>query len=489
MSLRKKSEKQFAKFRKNTIGHNAKIITPYGEKTMTYADWTASGRLYNPIEKALSQKLGAYIANPHTSSNTTGTLVTRAYKEARNIVKKHVHAGPDDVLLFSGTGTTGAIWKLIRILNLHTTDKKTTLPEEKRPIVFITHMEHHSNQISWQETLADVVIIDYDEEGRPDLDHLASLLEKYKNRDLKITSVNATSNIIGIKNDCHKIAEISHAHGAFCFVDYACSAPYVKIDMHPEKPEQKIDAIFFSPHKFLGGPGSSGVLIFDKKLYNREVPDSPGGGCVSWTTPWQTLKYFDDIEQREDAGTPGFLQSIKAALAIQLKEKMGVKKMQKRDKEISDYVFHALSEAPDLEIFETSQTDRLPIFSFNIKGVHFNLVTRLLNDRFGIQARGGCACAGTYAHYLLDLDRKSSKELFDKVDAKDLKCRPGWARISFHPTMTNKEVKKVCDAVIDVCNHHKKWGQDYRYDKKRNQYYYQKNFDEVSGIINKLYKI
>lgn len=491
MGLSKKREKQFTKFKKNILGNDAKIITPYGSKKMIYADWAAGGRLYKPIEKKISHSIGKYVANPHTSSSASGAMMTYAYKRAREIVKRHVNAQQNDILLFCGTGATGAIWKMIRILDLHTLNAKEvkqSIPEEKRPVVFITHMEHHSNQISWLETLADVVIIGIDKSGKPDLEDFTNLLKKYKSRNLKITSINATSNVTGVKNNHHKIAEIAHAHGSFCFVDFACCAPYHHIDMHPKKPEQKLDAIFFSPHKFLGGPGSSGVLVFDKKLYSRPIPDSPGGGCVSWTTPWNTKKYFENIELREDSGTPGFLQSIKTALAIQLKEKMKLKKVVQREREITKYVFKKLSDIPNLDILAGNQQDRLPIFSFNIKGVHFNLVARLLNDRFGIQARGGCSCAGTYAHYLLNINEEKSKYIFDKVDKKELNYRPGWVRISFHPTMSNKEIKGICLAIEKITQNYQRWSKDYKYNKQRNQYYYEKNFDKELEPIHLLYK-
>jgi selenocysteine lyase/cysteine desulfurase len=252
--------------------------------------------------------------------------MTLAYHEARQIIKQHVNASKNDILITEGTGMTGVINKFQRILGLKVSEnlkEYTFIPESLRPIIFVSHMEHHSNQTSWLETIADVEIIPANARGLPCLDSLEALLDKYRHVPVKIAAVTGCSNVTGIRINYHAIAGIMHKHGGLCFVDFACSAPYTDIDMHPENEDEYLDAITFSPHKFLGGPGSAGVLLFNNKLYKNLVPDHPGGGTVSYTNPWGDHNYVDDIETREDGGTPGFLQTIKIAMAVKLKEQMG----------------------------------------------------------------------------------------------------------------------------------------------------------------------
>ena len=296
-------EPYFQPFRKNIIGIESTFTSPYGEQHILYADWIASGRLYAPIEKKLSETFGLFVANTHTETNITGTTMTNAYHMAHEITKRHVNAGPDDVIIHAGFGMTAAVNKFQRLLGLRVPDQLSPylkLPRALKPVVFITHMEHHSNHTSWLATIADVEVIRPDDRGVVDLNHLEALLVKHRNRRLKIGSFSACSNVTGIQLPIHELAGLMHAHGGFCFADYAASAPYVPIDMHPENPQERLDAVFFSPHKFLGGPGASGVLIFDSELYNSKVPDHPGGGTVDWTNPWGHYKFVANIEARED---------------------------------------------------------------------------------------------------------------------------------------------------------------------------------------------
>ncbi len=320
------------------------------------------------------------------------------------------------------------------------------------------------------ETIADVEIIPCRDSGLICFDSLEKLLKQYKDRPIKIASVTACSNVTGIRTDYHRIAKMIHQYGGLCFVDFACSAPYVEVDMHPNDEETYLDAIFFSPHKFLGGPGTSGVLIFNKKLYKNMVPDNPGGGTVSYTNPWGDRDYVDDIEIREDGGTPGFLQTIKIALAIRLKEQMGIENMLKREHEINEIVFKKLKKIPNLTILAAQHEDRLGIFSFYMEDVHFNLIVKLLNDRFGVQTRGGCSCAGTYGHFLLHVDQQTSKSIEEKIIEGCLIERPGWIRMSIHPTITNKEVLFVCESIKQVAENYELWGKDYTYDASKNEF-------------------
>jgi len=469
-------EKHFERFRKNIVGIDQTYASPFGEMKMVYADWTASGRLYRPIEERMLNQFGPFVANTHTETTFSGSAMTLAYHESKKIIKDHVNANDDDVLITEGTGMTGVINKFQRILGLRIPENlknlsSAILPEQK-PVVFITHMEHHSNQTSWLETIADVEIIPYDRTGLVDTDSLNELLEKYKDKTLKIASVTACSNVTGIQPDYFEIAKIMHQNNGVCFVDFACSAPYVKIDMHPKDKDTYLDAIFFSPHKFLGGPGASGVLIFNKKLYHNMVPDNPGGGTVNWTNPWGEHSYLDDIELREDGGTPGFLQTIRIALSIQLKEEMGIKKIHDREEEINKEIFNRLKPVKNLVLLAQQHENRLGVFSFYINDLHFNLGVKILNDRFGIQTRGGCSCAGTYGHFLLHVDQQESHELVEKIADGCLLDKPGWIRMSIHPTTTNKEVDLICDAIISLAENFKEWEKDYQYNETTNEFVY-----------------
>ncbi len=466
-------EEYFKQFRDNIVGIDQEFTSAYGKKKIIYTDWTASGRLYRPIEEKILNEFGPFVANTHTETTVSGTAMTIAYHEAKHLIKDHVNANAEDVLICSGNGMTGVVNKFQRILGLKIPEnlrKFTNVPEEVRPVVFITHMEHHSNHTSWLETMAKVEVIPAGKDGLFSLDNLEELLVKYKDCPLKIASVIGGSNVTGIQNPIHDIAKLMHQHSGVCFVDFACSAPYVEIDMHPEDPECSIDAIFFSPHKFLGGPGTSGVLIFSKKLYNNMIPDNPGGGTVSWTNPWGEHKYIDDIEEREDGGTPGFLQTIKAALAIKLKEQMGVKNMMDREHEILEQIFSELGNVENINILAPMHTDRLGVISFYIDDLHYNLGVKLLNDRFGIQTRGGCSCAGTYGHYLLHVDYETSHSLTKEISLGDLTHKPGWIRMSIHPTTTCDEIRFVCEGVKALAKNHEEWAKDYNYNRLNNEF-------------------
>jgi selenocysteine lyase/cysteine desulfurase len=470
-------ELYFQKFRKNIIGIDQSFISPFGEKKILYTDWTASGRLYRPIEEKLMNEFGPFVANTHTETTVSGTAMTKAYHKARHIIKDHVNADANDVLITDGTGMTGVVNKFQRILGLKVPENLKdfiTIPAEKKPIVFISHMEHHSNQTSWLETIADVVVIPATEDGLFSIENLQLLLKEYENRPFKIASITSCSNVTGIRTPYHDVAKMMHQHNGLCFVDFACSGPYVPIDMHPQHDDESyLDAIFFSPHKFLGGPGTSGVLIFNKKLYQNLVPDNPGGGTVAWTNPWGEHKFIDNIEDREDGGTPGFMQVIKIALSIQLKQEMGIDNILKREHELVDYIFAELGAVPNIKILAGQHQDRLGVISFYIDDLHFNLGVKMLNDRFGIQTRGGCSCAGTYGHFLLHVDQETSNKLIDEISLGDLIRKPGWIRMSVHPTTTTAEIEMVCDSIKSLAANHATWASDYSYNKNSNEFVHQ----------------
>jgi selenocysteine lyase/cysteine desulfurase len=346
-------------------------------------------------------------------------------------------------------------------------------------------MEHHSNHTSWLETIADVEVIRPNKEGMVDLDHFAELLDKYQSRQQKIAAITDCSNVTGIRPCISMLARMIHQKGGLCFVDYACSAPYVKIDMHPEDPLEGFDAIYFSPHKFLGGPGAPGVLIFDSKIYENRIPDCPGGGTVLWTNAWGERHYFDDIEVREDGGTPPFLQTIKAALAVKLKEEMGIDNMLRREEEMLQILFPSLKSIPNLHILAGHKEERLAVVSFYIEGLHYNLGVRLLNDLYGIQVRGGCSCAGTYGHYLLDVSFEQSQAITDTIDSGDLSSKPGWMRLSLHPIMKDEEVQILIEAIRDIAMNFRDYSINYHYNPQINEFFYQDQATEEKAIVEK----
>ena len=479
--------KNFTPYRNQIIGLEQTFDSPDGKKHLLYADWTASGRLYRPIEEYVVERLGPFVANPHTETTMSGTRMTEAYRQAQQIIKEHVHASADDAIFFGGFGMTAVINKLQRLLGLRIPENICPRPDcrkKRKPLVIVTHMEHHSNQTSWNECCCDVEIIRRADNGLPDLGHLEEILAANSDRELLIGSFSACSNVTGIHTPVGAMAAAMHRHGGYCFVDFAASAPYVRIDMHPKDPRQRLDAVFFSPHKFLGGPGSSGVLILNKALYHNRVPDHPGGGTVLWTNPWGEQHYYEDIEIREDGGTPGFLQAIRAALAVLLKEDMGSEDILAREEELKSILLEKLCQHPEVVVLEAGQTDRLAIVSFYSLHRHHNLIVQLLNDRFGIQSRGGCVCAGTYGHILLHVDRERSRHITDMINHGDLSEKPGWVRLSLHPTMTEEEVAFIAEAVHEVLEKYEHWQQDYIFVPKTGEFHHRswkKPVDDLRG--------
>ena len=480
-------ERQFEPFRSNTIGHDQTFVSPYGEQRIVYADWTASGRLYRPIEEALIGQFGPFVGNTHSEASVTGSAMTIAYHEAHHILRRHVNATADDLVLTSGAGMTAAVNKLQRILGLKAPEglrRFIDLPVNERPVVFVTHLEHHSNHTSWYETIADVVVVPPDAQGVVSLDALEEQLHAYRDRPVKIGAFSACSNVTGIFTPYHEMARRMHRVGGIALIDFAASAPYVDIDMHPAgDPDAALDAVLFSPHKFLGGPGAAGVVIFNRALYHNTVPDEAGGGTVAWTNPWGQYAFLDDIEARENGGTPGFLQAIKAALAVKLKDAMTTGAMLARETAIVPYAMDKLQAIPGVHLLAPAMRHRLAMLSFWVEDVHYNLMVRMLNDRFGVQARGGCSCAGTYGHYLLHVDPSRSKAITDRIDRGDLSEKPGWVRLSFHPTSTMADIDHALHAVAECVKHMKVWSQDYVYSNLTNEYAHRDGNDALKARV------
>ncbi|MBP1666458.1 MAG: selenocysteine lyase [Bacteroidetes bacterium] len=466
-------DKYFDQFRQYIIGDEAYYDSPYGRQRICYFDWMASGRLYKPIEDKITGVFGPFVSNTHTGTSETGNRMTQCYRYAHDIIKRHVNAGPEDIIITAGSGMTSVVNKLQRILGLRLNNRRYKggiMNENERPVVFITHMEHHSNHTSWLETIADVVMIPPGRDLTVDIESLNRLLKEYDKRKFKIGAFTACSNVTGIITPYHKMAAIMHSHQGLCFVDFAASAPYADINMHPSEPAEKLDAIYFSPHKFLGGPGTPGVLIFDSSLYHSEIPDDPGGGTVDWTNPWGEYKYVDDIESREDGGTPGFIQAFRAAMAIKLKEKMGTGQMLEREEELVQKVMTGLDEIQGIRVLAGKVRNRLGVISFYHPEIHFNLIVKLLSDRYGIQVRGGCACAGTYGHFLLEVSYDRSHKITEKINQGDLSEKPGWVRISVHPVTRDNEIDYLLHALKDIVTNFTQWKKDYIYNSKKNEF-------------------
>jgi len=462
-------EHYFANFGQHIIGINGTMKTPYHDSTrIVYADWTASGRMYQPIEDRVREKLLPFIANTHTDTNYTGSKTTYAYSKARQIIKDHVGANEKDVLVSGCSGMTGVVNKFQRILGLKIHESirdRVKFAENEKPIVFVTHMEHHSNQTSWIETIADVVVVSPDEEGLVSIENFEKAFQQYSNRSKKIAAITSCSNVTGIITPYMDIAQIAHKHGGLCFVDFACSAPYININMHEnDETGRFLDAIYFSPHKFLGGPGTTGVLVFNSSLYTNKIPDNPGGGTVDWTNPWGGHKYTDNIEAREDGGTPAFIQTIRAAMCMQLKDQMGVDNIKRREEELIDIIWNRASKLDNVHILAEQHKDRLGVISFYIDNLHYNLGVKLLNDRFGIQTRGGCSCAGTYGHYLFGVSQDLSDQITSEITQGNCSTKPGWIRMSIHPTMTNTEVEFIMDGIEELAANFEEWSKDYHLD-------------------------
>jgi len=451
----KSAEDEFAQIRNNVIGQDAVLSGPFGPRRLFYADYVASGRAYGPIEDKIRNTVLPLYANTHTESSATGRQSTAFREQARAIIARAIGANEEDALVFCGSGCTAAVDKFIRILRLRLPPGMeqygvdTHIPPKNRPVVFIGPYEHHSNDVQWRETIADVVMIDEDEHGLPCLEDLEQQLQTYRDRPLKIGSFSAGSNVTGILTPVQPLAEILHRHGALACFDFAATAPYEPIDMNPQEGEA-LDAIFISPHKFLGGPGTPGLLVVKKKHVQNRTPVVPGGGTVSYVSPCAQA-YLADIEHREEGGTPEIVGAIRAGLAFDLREKVGAERVFTHEKAMARKALRRWGKHPNIQILGSHETDRLPIFSFLIKNgdkyLHYNFVVALLNDLFGIQARGGCSCAGPYGHRLLNIDLETSRE-YEKVIAKGVEIlKPGWVRVGFNYFFSDEDCELLLRAV------------------------------------------
>jgi selenocysteine lyase/cysteine desulfurase len=463
--------------RESVIGRNDVVDGPFGPRRVTYADYTASGRSLTFIEDYIRDQVLPLYANTHTESSGTGLQTTRFREEARSIIRRCVRANDEHAVVFCGSGSTGAIDLIVRILGIRIPEAlddrygfSDQIPAEERPVVFIGPFEHHSNELPWRESIADVVVIPEDSDGHVDFDELEAALLRFSDRSLKIGSFSAASNVTGITTDTAAVASLLHRHGALSFWDVAAAAPYVGISMtalEGADPLSYKDAIFASPHKMIGGPETPGLLVARKELFTNRVPAVAGGGTVAYVNP-DSHRYIDDIEHREEAGTPSIIGSIRAGLAFALKESVGTETIRDREEAFIKRAIESWSANPNIEILGNLEADRLSIVSFVIRHgelrLHHNFVVALLNDLFGIQSRGGCSCAGPYGHRLLGIDIETSREYEREIARGCEGIKPGWVRVNFNYFISEQVFEFVLRAVHLVADEGWRMVPQYQFD-------------------------
>lgn len=456
----KSFEEIAALVRQNEVGRRARIETPFGRRLLCYADLTATGRYLHFVEAWIRQ-MRPFYANSHTAVSSTGRIMTQLREEARARVARGVHAGDDDVVLFTGSGATAAINKLVGLLGLRIPEPierawklSRHIPDEERPVVFVGPYEHHSNELPWLESICEVVEVPLNDAGAVCLDSLSGKLNQYADRPLKIGTFSAASNVTGILTDVRAVSRVLHQHGALAFFDYACAGPYVPIDMHPEDPDERIDALFLSPHKFMGGPNSSGILVAHRSLFRTRTPERPGGGTVDYVSgsDHASVDYVQRLDEREEGGTPSIPGDLRAGACFLVKELLGAERLREHELDIARRALARLSKHPRIHLLGPLDLPRLAIVSFNIEGLHHDLVSALLDHLFGIQNRAGCSCAGPYGHRLLGIDRAHSERYRQQIARGIQGVKPGWVRVSIPYYASEEDLEFILSAIEFVAD-------------------------------------
>lgn len=454
-------EEVAAAVRRNEVGRGTSIPTPFGPRLLCYADVTASGRSLRFVETWLAS-VERFYGNTHTSSSTTGRTMTRLREEARRVIRRSVNAGPEDRIVFVGSGCTAAVNKLVGLLGIRIPEPlerefrlSEHIPAEERPVVLVGPYEHHSNELPWFESIADVVEIGLDDGGRIDLADLEAQLLRYRERPLRIGAFSAASNVTGVLTDVGAIARVLHRFGARAVFDFAAAAPYVAIDMNPPSPEERLDAIFLSTHKFIGGPGGSGLLVARGDLFRSRTPERPGGGTVDYVASFDGLAvdYVSRLEEREEGGTPAILGDIRAGIAFLVREALDPERILRHETALAARVLARVSRHPRIRVYGPTDCPRLATVSFNVDRLHYAFVSVLLDHLFGIQSRSGCSCAGPYGHRLLGISEATSDAYRRLIAEGLLGMKPGWVRLSFPPYFTEEDVEFVLRALEFVADH------------------------------------